>query len=77
MKNVKIYSTNSCSFCIRAKQYFDENNIEYENIDIASDPQAGQEMVKVSGQMGVPVIVIDGEVIVGFDKGKIDSLLGL
>jgi len=77
MKNVKVYSTSSCSFCVRVKKYFDENNIEYENIDVAADPQAGQEMVKISGQMGVPVVLIDGEVIVGFDKAKIDSALGL
>ncbi len=77
MKSVKVYSTSTCSFCVRAKQYLTENNIEFENIDLSLDPQAGEEMVKISGQMGVPVIVIEGKVIVGFDKEKVDAALGI
>lgn len=77
MKNVKIYSTPSCHFCHLAKEYFKEHNIAYEEADVASDEQARDEMMKKSGQMGVPVIDIDGEIIVGFNQPKVASLLGL
>ncbi|MFH1478303.1 MAG: glutaredoxin domain-containing protein [Candidatus Omnitrophota bacterium] len=76
-KNVKIYSTSTCSYCVMAKKYLKDNNIEFENIDVGSDPQAGQEMMEKSGQMGVPVLDIDGEIVVGFDKTRIASLLGI
>jgi glutaredoxin len=58
-----------------AKQYFSSKGLTFDNIDVSSDHQKAQEMVKLSGQMGVPVIVIDGQVVTGFDKSKIDSLL--
>ena len=72
---VKIYTTPVCVYCKMAKEYFEKNNIAYEEIDVTEDETALQEMVKKSNQMGVPVIVIDGEVIVGFDKARIDSLV--
>ena len=77
MKKVTVYSTQSCPFCIRAKQYLKDNNIEFTNFDVGSDQTKAQEMMKKSGQMGVPVIDIEGEIIVGFDKEKIKEALGL
>jgi glutaredoxin-like YruB-family protein len=77
MKKVTIYSTPTCHFCSLAKDYFNENKIQFEAFDVASDLQKRREMVEKSGQLGVPVILIDNEVIVGFDKSKIDQVLGL
>jgi len=76
-KNVVIYSTPTCPWCIRTKQFLEENNIAFENKDVSSDQAAGEEMVQKSGQMGVPVLDIAGEIIVGLDKEKIKSALGL
>jgi glutaredoxin 3 len=76
-KEVKVYSTPTCPWCIRAKQFLKENNIYFQDIDVSIDQLATDEMVKKSGQMGVPVLDIDGQVIVGFDKEKIKQLLGL
>jgi len=72
---VKIYSTPTCVYCKTLKGYFKKNNIEFEDIDISKDEQQLQKMIKDSGQMGVPVVDIDGEIIIGFDKEKIDKLL--
>lgn len=60
-----------------AKEFFDENNVKYDNIDVTQDEAARNEMVEKSGQMGVPVIEIDGETIVGFNKEKLEEMLGL
>jgi len=76
-KKVKVYSTPMCPYCIRAKQFLKENAVSFEDIDVSSDQAAAEEMIKRSGQMGVPVIDIDGELIVGFDKDKIKKALGL
>lgn len=75
MKNVTIYSTPSCQFCHAAKEFFTENDIEFTDHDVASDTEKRKEMVQKSGQMGVPVIMIDDEIIVGFDEGKLRELL--
>lgn len=77
MKSVTIYSTPTCHFCHAAKEFFTENNIEFTDHDVSSDAEKRQEMVQKSGQMGVPVIFIDEEMIVGFDEPKIKSLLGI
>ncbi len=77
MKNITIYSTPSCHFCHMAKDYFKANNLSYTDHDVASDPKLREELVTKSGQMGVPVIFIDDEMIVGFDQPKIVQLLGL
>ena len=77
MKKVTIYSTPTCHFCSLAKDYFTENNVAFEAIDVASDAEKRKEMVEKSGQLGVPVIIIDGEVIVGFNKPKLALALGL
>lgn len=75
--SVTIYSTPSCVYCRLAKQYFKENNVDFQEIDVAADQQKAEEMIEKSGQLGVPVIEIDKEVIVGFDKPKIQKALGL
>ena len=75
--SIKIFSTPSCPWCTRVKQYLDFNDIVYQNIDVSKDQQAAVEMVKKSGQQGVPQLWIDGHVIVGFNKPMIDKLLDL
>ncbi|MCF7834385.1 MAG: glutaredoxin family protein [Candidatus Pacebacteria bacterium] len=77
MKNVIIYSTPTCHFCHMAKDFFKEKNVSYTEYDVASDLEKRKEMVEKTGQMGVPVIFIGDEQIVGFDKSKISSLLGI
>ena len=76
-KRVTVYSTPTCPYCIRAKQFLTENNIPFENCDVSSDQQKAEEMIQKSGQMGVPVLDIEGEIIIGFDKDKIKTALGL
>ena len=77
MANVKIYSTPTCPYCKIVKQFLTENNVQFEDIDVAANQTAAQEMISRSGQMGVPVVDIDGQLVVGFDKAKIKKLLGL
>ncbi|MBW2987751.1 glutathione S-transferase N-terminal domain-containing protein [Candidatus Woesearchaeota archaeon] len=76
-KKVIVYSTPTCPFCVHAKEFLKENNVEFEDIDVSKDQAKAKEMVEKSGQMGVPVIDIDGEIIVGFNKEKIKEALGL
>ena len=76
-KTVKVYSTATCPWCIRVKQFLKENAIDFINFDVALDQVAADEMMKKTGQMGVPVIDIDGQIIVGFDKEKIKFALGI
>ena len=73
---VRIYSTSVCPYCEMAKEYFKKNNVAYENIDVMADQNARQEMFQKSHQMGVPVIDIDGSIIVGFDRSALDAILG-
>lgn len=73
--SVIVYSTPQCPYCTKAKNYFDEKGVDYEEINVAENTEKQQEMVEKSGQMGVPVIDIDGEIIVGYDKTKIDEAL--
>lgn len=77
MKNVIIYSTPVCHFCHIAKDFLTENKIEYVEYDVLTNLDKRQEMLAKSGQMGVPVIDIDGEVIIGFDQARISELLGI
>ena len=77
MANVLIYSTPICGYCKMAKEFFTKNNIPYTEINVQGNPAKAQEMIQKSHQMGVPVIDIDGKVVVGFDKTKIKALLGL
>jgi glutaredoxin-like YruB-family protein len=76
-KSVKVYSTPTCPWCIRVKQFLSENNIPFENNDVSINQAKAQEMIDKSGQMGVPVLDIEGEIIVGFDKERIKEALGL
>jgi len=77
MAKVTVFSTPTCPWCVKAKDYFKEKNVEFEHKNVAEDAEARKEMIEKSGQMGVPVILIDENVIVGFNKSKIDELLGL
>ena len=72
---IKIYSTPTCVYCKTLQEYLKNNNFEFEYIDVSKDEKQLQDMIKKSGQMGVPVVDINGEIIVGFDKEKIDKLL--
>jgi len=76
MKNIKIYTTPICPYSSRLKDYLKSKKIEFENIDVSSSQEKIQEMVEKSGQMGVPVIDIEGKIIVGFNKEEIDKELG-
>lgn len=77
MKKVTIYSTPSCHFCTLAKDFFKEKGVSYKEFNVATDLEKRKEMVDKSGQMGVPVIDIEGEIAVGFDEQHISDLLGL
>ncbi|MDP3762648.1 MAG: glutaredoxin domain-containing protein [bacterium] len=76
-KEVKIYTTPSCVYCRMTKQFFEKNNIKYQEFNVASDTQAREEMVQKSGQLGVPVTLVDGEIVVGFDQERLSKLLGV
>ena len=77
MATIKIYSTPTCPWCKKAKAYLTEKGIEYQSIDVSMDPKAQNEMIEKSGQMGVPVLDIDGKIVIGFDKEKIDEILNI
>ncbi len=72
---VTIYSTPTCPYCKQAKQFMDDHNVEYTDIDVSADEKMAQEMIHKSGQMGVPVIDIEGEIVIGFDEKKLKKLL--
>ncbi|HEY4487060.1 MAG TPA: glutaredoxin domain-containing protein [Candidatus Paceibacterota bacterium] len=75
MKEVRIYSTPSCMYCRAAKEFFKKNNVAYTDYDVSTDAQRRQEMIDKSGQMGVPVIFVGDEMVVGFDEGKLFELV--
>jgi len=77
MPKVTIYTTPSCVYCKMAKAFFKENTIAYEEKDVAVDAKAREEMIAKSGQMGVPVIEIDGNIIIGFDQPRLKEALGI
>jgi len=72
---VKVYSTSTCPWCIKAKEFFKEKGIEFEEVDVGSNQEAAQEMMEKTGQMGVPVIDVDGKIIVGFDQAAIEEAM--
>ncbi|HVX90709.1 MAG TPA: glutaredoxin family protein [Candidatus Paceibacterota bacterium] len=76
-KNVTIYSTPTCHFCEMSKEFFKEHGVNYTEYNVASDLEKRQEMIQKSGQMGVPVIFVGDELVVGFDKEKLSELLGV
>jgi glutaredoxin-like YruB-family protein len=77
MKNVTIYSTPSCVYCNLAKNFFKENNVNYTEHNVAADLAKRREMIEKTGQMGVPVIDLGEEVVIGFDEGRIREVLGI
>ncbi|MFA6254043.1 MAG: glutaredoxin family protein [Candidatus Paceibacterota bacterium] len=76
-KKVQIYTSPTCHYCHMAKDFFANNGIKYEEFDVMIDVNKRQEMIEISGQMGVPVIVVDDQPMVGFDEGHLKSVLGL
>lgn len=77
IQKVRVFSTPSCPYCVTLKEFLKENNIEFKDIDVSKDKKALDEMIEKSGQMGVPVVDINGEIIIGFDKEKITQLLNI
>ncbi len=77
MPKVRIFTTLFCPYCYSLKEFLKENKIEFEEIDVLEDEKARQEMIEKSGQMGVPVVEINGEIVIGFDKEKISKLLNI
>lgn len=75
MANVTMYTTPFCVYCKMAKEFFRRHNVAYAEKDVAVDLAARDDMIKKSGQMGVPVIDIDGGIVVGFDQGRLKQLL--
>lgn len=73
--SITIYSATWCGFCHAAKAYLDKLGIKYQDLDVDSDPKYANESVEKSGQRGIPVIDVDGEIIIGFDKPKLDAAL--
>ena len=74
-KKIILYSTPSCPWCIRLKDFLEEHKIKFKYVDVSEDEKAAQEMIEKTGQMGVPVIDIDGQIIVGFDEPAIKKAL--
>lgn len=74
---INIYTTPTCIYCQMAKKFFQEKQIQYDEFDVATDIEKRDEMIKKSGQMGVPVIEIGDEIIIGFNKARIAKILGV
>jgi len=74
---IKIYSTPSCPYCQMAKDFFDEKGLEYEDFNVAIDEKAREEMIQKTGQLGVPVIEINGNIVIGFNREEIEKYLNL
>jgi len=77
MPQITIYTTPTCVYCKMTKEFFKKNNVVYEEKDVMSNDAAREEMIKKSGQLGVPVIDIDGEIVVGFDQRALGKLLNI
>ncbi len=75
--SVKIYSTPTCVYCKMAKEFFKKNNVQYEEANVAEDQKAREEMVNKSHQLGVPVIDVDGKILVGFNENELRKALGM
>ena len=75
MSKVIVYSTSTCPYCVMAKNYLESLNVEFEEVNVQEDKEKAQEMIKKSGQMGVPVLDVGGEIIVGFNKPSVDAAL--
>lgn len=77
MPKVKVFSTPSCPYCVTLKEFLKSREIDFEDIDVSKDLEAQKDMVERSGQMGVPVVDIDGEMVIGFDRERITKILKL
>lgn len=77
MKEVTIYSTPTCHFCHMAKDFFAEKGVAFTDFNVASDAEKRKEMLDLTGQMGVPVIKIGDDIMVGFNRGLVSNLLGI
>lgn len=77
MKKVTIYTTPTCGYCKMSKEFFKEKNVDYKEVDVSADQKAAEEMIHKSGQMGVPVIDVEGEIIIGFDQARLSQALGI
>lgn len=77
MNKIRIFSTPSCPYCVTLKEFLKQHDFAFEDLDVSVDAQAREEMIQKSQQMGVPVVEIDGQIIVGFDKKKIVQLLNI
>ena len=77
MTKVKIYSTPTCVYCKMAREFFEKNGVEYEDYDVAANQEALKEMINKSHQMGVPVIDVDGQIFVGFNRSGLEKVLGI
>lgn len=77
MKKVLVYSTSTWPWCTKVKDYLDSKSVAYEEYNVGKDREKAMEMIKKSGQQGVPVLDIEGDIVVGFDQNSIDNLLGL
>jgi glutaredoxin 3 len=77
MKTVSVYTTPTCQYCKMAKEFFHDKGVEYTEFDVSTDESKRSEMVEKSGQMGVPVIMIEEDVVVGFDEPKLRELLSI
>lgn len=75
--SVTVYSSTTCPWCVKAKDYLKSKGVEYNDVNVSLDPAAAKEMIEKSGQRGVPVLDINGSIVVGFDRPQIDKLLGL
>lgn len=75
-KKIKVYGVPTCPFCKRARKFFKDKGFDFEDLDVSVNHDLAKEMIKKSGQMSIPVIEVDGEIIIGFDKEKIETLLG-
>ena len=77
MAKIIVYSTPTCPYCVTLKDYLKEKELEFDDINVAEDSAKADEMIQKSGQMGVPVVDIDGEIIIGFDREKINKSLNI
>ncbi|MEM4245224.1 MAG: glutaredoxin domain-containing protein [Candidatus Nanoarchaeia archaeon] len=77
MVTVKVYSTPTCPYCVMAKDFLKEHKVKFQDIDVSKDKKGAEEMIRKSGQYGVPVVDIDGKIIVGFDKEALKKALKL
>ncbi len=77
MHNIIIYSTPTCPYCVKVKDYLKSKNFDYKDYDVSTDKTKLDEMIQKSDQMGVPVVEIDENIIIGFDKNEIDKILGI